>query len=96
MEFVLRHAHDVHTQVFIQLASSSQTSSRAGRKLDSVMEFGRELVCDLLASWTAQWNLAFVKHTTVVPAVLISFFKCIGHSYTVKSSFLSFGIIHFT
>ena len=47
----------------VQLASRSQpvrdqfhyttqlaTSSRAGRKLDSVMEFGRELVCDLLAS----------------------------------------------
>jgi len=30
----------------IQLA----ISSRAGRKLDSVMEFRRELVCDLLAS----------------------------------------------
>jgi len=26
------------------------------------MEFGRELVCDLLASWTAQWNLALRKH----------------------------------
>jgi len=47
----------------IQLASRSQTSSRpnsitlsslrsarAGRELDSVMKFGRELVCDLLAS----------------------------------------------
>ena len=35
-----------------QLASRSATatSSQAGRKLDSVMEFGRELVCDLLAS----------------------------------------------
>ena len=32
----------------VQLASRSATSS--GRKLDSVMEFGRELVCDLLAS----------------------------------------------
>jgi len=31
----------------VQLASRSATSSR---KLDSVMEFGRELVCDLLAS----------------------------------------------
>jgi len=30
----------------VQLATSSPT----GRKLDSVMEFGRELVCDLLAS----------------------------------------------
>ena len=36
----------------VQLASRSQTCSRAGRKLDSVMEFDRELVCDLLASWT--------------------------------------------
>jgi len=34
----------------VQLASRSATSWRAGRKLDSVMEFGRELVCDLLAS----------------------------------------------
>ena len=34
----------------VQLASRSATSSRAGRKLDSVMEFGRELICDLLAS----------------------------------------------
>jgi len=42
MEFGLRHAHDMHTQVFVQLASSS----RAGRKLDSV-KFGRELVCEL-------------------------------------------------
>ena len=56
MEFGLRHAHDMHTQVFAQLASSSRTtsrtSSRADRKLDSVTEF-RKLVCDLLASWTA-------------------------------------------
>jgi len=37
----------------ILLASKSATSWRAGRKLDSVTEFGRELVCDLLASWTA-------------------------------------------
>jgi len=56
MKFGLRHAHDVHTQVFVQLASSSptisrswsQTCSRAGSKLDSVMEFDRELTCDLL------------------------------------------------
>jgi len=34
-------------------ASWLQTCSRAGCQLDSVMEFGRELVCDLLASWTA-------------------------------------------
>jgi len=50
MKFGLRHAHDMHTQVFvhaikakfhyaIQLASSSRTSSRAGRELDGVMEF---------------------------------------------------------
>jgi len=38
----------------VQLA----TSSRAGRKLDNVMEFGRELVCDLLASKIASWNMA--------------------------------------
>jgi len=37
----------------ILLASRSATSSRAGRKLDSVMEIGRELVCHLLGSWTA-------------------------------------------
>ena len=56
IEFGLRHAHDMHTQVFVQLASSSRTSSRsisiaswsqtcsrAGRKLDSVMEFGLTL-----------------------------------------------------
>jgi len=49
MEFGLRHAHDVHTQIFAMLASSS----RAGRKLDSVTEFGHRLVCDLLASWSA-------------------------------------------
>ena len=35
-----------------QLVSWSQTCSRASRKLDSVMEFSRKLVCDLLASWT--------------------------------------------
>ena len=39
MEFGLRHAHDMRTQVFAQLASSSRTSSRAGRKLNSVMQF---------------------------------------------------------
>ena len=38
MEFGLRHAHDVHTQVFAQLASSSLAA--------------RELVADLLASWS--------------------------------------------
>ena len=32
----------------ILLASRSATSSGAGRKLDNVIEFGRELVCDLL------------------------------------------------
>jgi len=61
IEFGLRHANDVYTQVFDQLANQlakklaswSQTCSRACRKLDSVMEFGRELVCNLLASWTA-------------------------------------------
>ena len=53
MEFGLRHAHDMHTKVFVQLDNSSRISSRAGRKLDSVIEFGRELVYDLLASWTA-------------------------------------------
>ena len=37
----------------ILLASRSATSWRAGRKLDAVMESGCELVCDLLASWTA-------------------------------------------
>jgi len=42
----------------VQLASRSATSSRAGRKLDSVMEFGRELICDLLASKIAHWNMA--------------------------------------
>jgi len=36
-----------------QVANMSTTGSRADCKLDSVMEFGRELVCDLLASWTA-------------------------------------------
>jgi len=41
MEFGLRHAHDVHTQVFVQLASSSRTRSRAGCRP------ARELV----ASW---------------------------------------------
>jgi len=41
MEFGLQHAHDVHTQVFVQLASSSRTSSRAASRPD------RELV----ASW---------------------------------------------
>jgi len=34
----------------ILLASRSETSSGAGRKLNNVIEFGRELVCDLLAS----------------------------------------------
>ena len=33
MEFGLRHAHDVHTQVFVQLASSSRTSLRPAREL---------------------------------------------------------------
>jgi len=41
MEFGLRHEHDVHTQVFVQLASSSRTSSRAGRRPAS----------ELVASW---------------------------------------------
>jgi len=39
----------MHTQVFVQLASSSRTSSRAGRRPP------RELV----VHWIAQWNLAF-------------------------------------
>jgi len=42
MEFGLRHAHDVHTQVFAQLASSSLAAR----------EPARELVADLLASWS--------------------------------------------
>ena len=41
MEFGLRYAHDVQTQVFVQLARSSRTSSRAGHRP------ARELV----ASW---------------------------------------------
>ena len=36
MEYGLRHPHDMQTQVFVQLASSSQPA----RELDSVMEFG--------------------------------------------------------
>ena len=38
MKFGLRHAHDVHTQVFVQLLA--------------VREPARELVADLLASWS--------------------------------------------
>ena len=37
----------------LYVASRSATSSRADRKLDNIMEFRRELVCDLLVSWTA-------------------------------------------
>ena len=40
MEFGLRRAHDVHTQVFAQLASISRTGLRAASELDSVTKFG--------------------------------------------------------
>jgi len=48
MEFGLRHAHDVYTQVFVQLLAARELiaswSVKFGRELlcelDSVMEFG--------------------------------------------------------
>jgi len=42
MEFGVRHAHDVHTQVFVQLLVSRELAR----------EPARELVADLLASWS--------------------------------------------
>ena len=51
VEFGLRHAHDVHTQVFVQLLAAREPA----RELVAswIVEFGCELVCDLLARWTA-------------------------------------------
>ena len=51
MEFGLRHVHDVHTQVFVQLASSSRSGRRPAL----------ELVADLLASWSQTCSRAGLR-----------------------------------
>jgi len=55
MEFGLRHAHDVHTQVFDRLLAAREPA--------------RELVADLLASWSqAGWCNGVWSRTGLRPA----------------------------
>ena len=53
MEFGLRHAHDVYTQVFVQMVAAREPA--------------RKLVADLLASWIAFTDGAVASHSIKYP-----------------------------
>jgi len=71
MEFGLRHAHDVHTQVFVQLASSSRTSSRAGRRPAC------ELGCELEFGFNKTSAVLIHGQVTIIFVVSVCLFVCL-------------------
>ena len=81
-----RHAHAGLRPACDQLANYSRTSSRAGRKLDSVMEFGRELVCDPASEKDSVMKFTGFKYQVVTTAEWASSTKSSRRARTGSTS----------